>query len=153
MRIKIQEIAYYLPKQIITNAELSQAHPEWDMDLVQSKVGVEQRHIAKDDETALDLAVKACEQLYVDNENLREEIDGIVFCTQTPDHIMPPNSCILQKHLELSNDVFAFDFNLACSGYVYGLVLAQSLIQSGVAENILLVNADTYSLGYSRSSN
>ncbi len=145
MRAKIKDIAYYLPERVVTNADLAKAHPAWDMKTVEGSVGVKKRHIARNNETALDLSFRACQKLLRRNKNLRERVDGIIFCTQSEDHIMPPNSCILHKWLNLSEDVFAFDFNLACSGYIYGLALAQSLILSNTAKNILLVNADTYS--------
>jgi len=145
MRVKINDIAYYLPERIVTNEELKKENPSWDMSLIEERVGVLKRHIARDDETALDLSVQACEKLFSKNKDAKEQIDGIIFCTQGEDYIMPPNSCILHKILNLAEDVFAFDFNLACSGYIYGLALAQGLICSGIAKNILLVNADTYS--------
>ena len=145
MTITIKDMAYYLPEQIVTNADLGKDNPEWDMRLIEKRVGVVERYIARDDETALDLSVKACEKLFFNNEGARKEIDGIIFCTESQDYIMPPNSCILHKMLDLPEDVFAFDFNLACSGYIYGLALAQGLIYSGITKNILLVNADTYS--------
>lgn len=115
------------------------------MTLVESRAGVKKRHIARDGETALDLAFEACKKLFIARKEVRDLIDGIIFCTQSEDHIMPPNSCILHKKLELSEDLFALDFNLACSGYIYGLALAEGLILSGRAKNILFVTADTYS--------
>ena len=93
----------------------------------------------------MDLALEACNKLFSKNWDARSQIDGIIFCTQTPDYVSPPNSCLLQSMLGLSEDVFALDFTLACSGYVYGLGLAQGLILSGMTRNILLVTSDTYS--------
>lgn len=145
MRVKIKDIAYYLPELIVTNDDLKEENPNWDMDLIEKRVGVKRRHITRDDETALDLSFKACEIIFSKKENVKEDIDGIIFCTQTQDYLMPPNACILHKMLDFSENVLAFDFNLACSGYIYGLALAGGLICSGVAKNILLVNADTYS--------
>lgn len=145
MRVQIKDIAYYLPECVVTNEELHEKNPSWDMALVEERSGVLKRHIARDDETALDLAFRACEKLFSRNEDLPGQIDGIIFCTESPDYIMPPNSCILHKMLKLSEDTLAFDFNLACSGYVYGLALAQGLILSGMTSNILLVTAETYS--------
>ena len=144
MRVKIRDIAYYLPERIATNEMLHQENPSWDLERIEERAGVTQRHTAYDNETALDLAFRACKNLFSKSESAPTKIDGIIFCTQSPDYIMPPNSCILHKKLDLPDEVFAFDFNLACSGYVYGLALSQALILSGVATNILLVNADTY---------
>ncbi len=115
------------------------------MNLVEKRSGVLKRHIARDDETSLDLALKACGKLFSVNEGLRDHIDSIIFCTESPDYILPPNSCIMHKMLELSDNTLAFDINLACSGYVYGLALAQALIVSGMVTNVLLITAETYS--------
>lgn len=145
MPVTIKDIAYHLPDRIITNDEFKKEHPSWDMDHVEKSIGVKQCYIARDDETALDLALKACQKLFSQNKDLKTKVDGLIFCTQSEDYIMPPNSCILHKMLELSEDTLAFDFNLACSGYIYGLALAKSLILSCMAKDILLVNADTYS--------
>lgn len=143
--IQIRDIAYYLPESIITNEQLSLENPSWDIKQLEERIGVKERHIAGGSETALDLAVKACEKLFLNHPDLKPLIDGIIFCTQSGDHIMPPNSCILHGRLKLHEEVFAFDFNLACSGYVYGLVLARGLMYANNAKHILLVNADTYS--------
>lgn len=145
MRVAIRDIDYYLPEHFITNEDLQKENPDWDMSPVGKHIGVRKRHIAHDDETALDLAYKACKKLFSKNKDAKDQIDGIIFCTQSEDYILPPNSCILHKMLDLSEDTFAFDFNLACSGYIYGLALARGLIYSGIAKNILLVTGDTYS--------
>jgi len=143
--IKIKDIEFYLPDNIVTNEDIKKENPTWDMDLVKERSGVEKRHIARNNETALDLSFEACNKLFSKNKNAKKQIDGIIFCTQSEDYIMPPNSCLLHKMLDLPEDVFSFDFNLACSGYIYGLALAQGLVHSAIAQNILLVNADTYS--------
>lgn len=143
--IGIGAISVALPKFVVTNQDLSRAHPEWRMEAVERKTGVFQRHVAAVDETALDLAISACRDLFRTHQGLRERVDGLIFCTQTPDYVMPPNACVLHGRLELGDKVMAFDTNLACSGYVYSLVLAQSLISSGACTNVLVVTADTYS--------
>ena len=145
MRVKIKDIAYHLPEQVVSNEALHQENPTWDMDLVEARSGVLKRHISPDGETALDLVFQACQKLFSKNGEVRDQIDGLLFCTQSPDYIMPPNSCILHKMLKLPESVLAFDFNLACSGHVYGLALAQGLILSGMATSVLLATADTYS--------
>ena len=145
MRVKIKDIAYHLPEQVVTNEDLHKENTDWDMELVEARAGVVKRYITQKDETALDLAFQACNKLLNDHKDFHAAIDAIIFCTQSPDYIIPPNSCLLHKMLNLPEDVFAFDFTLACSGYIYGLALAQGLIGSKLAKNILLVNADTYS--------
>src|SRR5262245_66284218 len=74
-----------------------------------------------------------------------QTIDFILLCTQTPDYPLPTTACLLQSRLGLRTNVGALDFNLGCSGYVYGLSLADGLIRSGAAQRVLLVTAETYS--------
>lgn len=143
MPITISGIAYALPSRVVTNDDLAAEHPDWDMSRVQTRTGVLRRHIA-DGETALDLAYRATDKLIAAHPAAKEA-DAILFCTQTPDHIMPPNSALLHEHLALPDGVFALDFTLACSGFVYGLAQAQGLVAAGIASSILLVTADTYS--------
>jgi 3-oxoacyl-[acyl-carrier-protein] synthase-3 len=144
-KIAIKDIAYYLPERVVSNDQLSSERPKWDMRRVENRVGVQSRHIAEPAETALDLAVVACLELLERNSELKDLVDGVIFCTQSPDFIMPPNACLLHRELDLKEDVFAVDTNLACSGYVYSLALAQGLIAAGTCTNILLVTSDTYS--------
>lgn len=143
MNATILDVAYHLPSTVLTNDMLEKAQPEWDMAQVFERTGVRVRHLASDGETSLDLAVRACDSLF--ERQPREDVDAILFCTQTPDYVMPPNACVLHGYLGLPESVIAFDFSLACSGFVYGLGIAQGYIRSGIARKVLLVNADTYS--------
>jgi 3-oxoacyl-[acyl-carrier-protein] synthase-3 len=145
MRPAIKAISTYLPERVVTNEELAADNPSWDMDLVGKKTGVLSRHIARDDETALDLAIAACHKLFERVDSARTAIDAVLFCTQEGDYVMPPNSCLLHAELELDERVLAFDYNLACSGFTYGLALAQGLMLAGTATNVLLVTSHTYS--------
>lgn len=140
--IGIQAVAAALPSTVVTNAELGAENPAWQMDLIAAKSGVRSRHIAGPTETALDLAAHACAVL---GAEALDAVDGIVFCTQTPDFVMPSNAFLLQEKLGLPDRILAFDFNLACSGFVYGLAICRGLILGGQARRLLLVNADTYS--------
>lgn len=141
----IKAISYYLPETVITNEQLVAEFPEWTVEKIASKVGVNQRHIATEGETALDLAEKACIRLFEENPTIkREDIDFLVLCTQSPDYILPTSACILQDRLGLNTNIGAFDFNLGCSGYIYGLAIAKGILSAGIAANILLVTAETY---------
>lgn len=141
----IKAISYYLPEKVVTNEELVADFPEWTVEKIAAKVGVNQRHVADTDETAVDLAVKAAERLFADNESIeREDIDFVLLCTQSPDYLLPTSACIIQNRLGLRTDIGAFDFNLGCSGYIYGLAIAKGLIASGIARNVLLLTAETY---------
>ena len=140
----IESIACGFPAQRLTNEELKAAYPHWDFQRLEKRTGVLSRHVAAEGETALDFALQACERL-MEEERLRPtEIDAVIFCTQSPDYIMPPNSCLLHGRLGLKPSALAFDITLACSGYIYGLQLASSLIRSGAAKRVLLATADTY---------
>lgn len=141
----INALDYYLPEKIVANEELVKEFPEWTVEKIAEKVGVKQRHVASDGETALDLAEKACERLFENNVNVKkEDVDFVILCTQSPDYILPTSACILQDRLGLSTNIGAFDFNLGCSGYIYGLAIAKGLIAGGIAKNVLLVTAETY---------
>lgn len=145
MYSKIELIEYYLPETIITNEDLAALRPGWQASKIEEKVGIRQRHISAKNETALDLAEKACEKLIKNNGYDRKKIDFIVLCTQSPDYFLPTSACMLQSRLNLRTNIGAFDFNLGCSGYIYGLAIVKGLIQSSIAKNILLVTSETYS--------
>ncbi|WP_072696640.1 ketoacyl-ACP synthase III [Desulfovibrio litoralis] len=142
---RIKHIESYKPKILLDNIELNKAFPEWNVDKIAAKTGIENRYIADENETALDLAVVACNQLFDSGVCKKEDIDCLIFCTQSPDYVLPPNSCLLQDRLGLSTSIKAFDYTHGCSGYVYGLHLAKALIESGQSKNILFVTGDTYS--------
>ena len=143
MSLIIKSIEYYLPENIVTNEDLQKENPHWNLDNVAEKSGVYQRHISGNNETAFDLSVKACDKLFQTND--KNEIDGIIYCTQSPDYIMPSNSFLLHNYLKLENKVFAYDFNHACTGFIYCLAMANAFVKAGMAKSILLINADTYS--------
>lgn len=145
MNAYIKSVSYYLPKNILTNNQLIADFPEWTVEKIISKVGIGQRHIASDIETAVDLAANAAEKLFSEHKIDRMCIDYILLCTQSPDYSLPSSACILQNRLGLSTNVGALDFNLGCSGYVYGLSLAKGLILGNIARNVLLITAETYS--------
>lgn len=139
---RISEIETYFPEKKVTNEDLQKEFPEWSPEKIFNKIGVKQRHIADKHETVLELAVKASEKLLKKID--KNEIDFILFCTQSPDYHLPTTACILQDRLGLRKNIGALDFNLGCSGFVYGLSIAKGLIATGVAQNILLVTAETY---------
>jgi 3-oxoacyl-[acyl-carrier-protein] synthase-3 len=145
MGIQIKEIEYFLPVKVKTNEDLQRENPEWDVAKVAVKTGIYSRHIAGDNQTALDLAVIAVEKLFMKNSIKKEDINGIIFCTQSPDYVMPSNSFLIHKKFEFDKNTWSFDYNLACSGYVYGLCIARGFIETGMAKNIMLITSDTYS--------
>lgn len=140
----IRSISYALPERVLTNAELGRANPSWDMERVVQRTGVRQRHVTAPDETALDLSVTACEALVEESGVDLAAIDALVYCTQSPDYLMPGNAHVLHGRLGLADRVMAFDYNLGCSGYVYGLAICDALARGGLASEILLVTSGTY---------
>ena len=143
MKVYIKDIAYYLPETILTNEQLAAEFPEWTTEKIAQKVGISERHIAAPDETVTDMSVRAAEALFSKGYD-RSQIDFVLLCTQSPDYVLPSSACIVQHQLGLPTKCGAFDFNLGCSGYEYGLVVAKGLIQSGAAHNVLLITAEMY---------
>ena len=142
---RIGPIAFHLPETVEDNDLLQALFPKWDMDLIYRKTGVRARHIAAPGETAADLAACAAEKLFQQYDIDRNSVDFLLLCTQSPDYPLPTTACLLQERLKLRTSIGALDFNLGCSGFVYGLSMADGLIRSGVAERVLLVTAETYS--------
>jgi len=144
-RAQIAAIDYYLPEAVLTNEELAQLYPDWPAAVVKEKTGIEGRHIAAADETAADMATKAAQQLFERHACLPADIDFLLLCTQSPDYFLPTSACVIQHRLGLPKTCGAFDFNLGCSGFVYGLAVSRALVENGLASNVLLLTADTYS--------
>ncbi len=141
----IGPIAVHLPEKVETNADLAREFPRWDLDLIYTKTGIARRHIAAPDETASDLGVAAARKLFFDHDIDPGSIDFVLLCTQTPDYPLPTTACLVQQRLGLSTRCGALDFNLGCSGFVYGLALADGLIRTGSVGRVLLITAETYS--------
>ena len=143
MGAKITHIEYYLPEKVLTNEELSTEKAGWSAAKIEKKVGIRNRHIAASNESSLDMAVKAAQKLLLSYDS--SLIDFVIFCTQSPEYLLPTSACIIQDQLGLRKDIGAFDFNLGCSGYIYGLAMAKALIESRIACHVLLLTGETYS--------
>ena len=144
MEAGILGIEYHLPDHIETNAELAKENPAWPLDRIEKKCGISARRIAAKDETASDLGYTAARKLLDRKIVPDDEIDFLLLCTQSPDHFLPTTACLLQERLGLGQHIGALDFNLGCSGFVYGLFLAKQMIATGAARNVLLITAETY---------
>lgn len=140
----IKAISYYLPAKVVSNEDLIKDFPEWSVEKVADKVGVHQRHLAETNETAGDLAEQAALRLFSEYHIKPEEIDFLMLCTQSPDYFLPSTACVLQNRLGIPTSAGAFDYNLGCSGCIYGMAVAKGLIVSGIAKNVLLLTAETY---------
>lgn len=145
MKAAILGFGSYLPVNPVTNADLADKFPEWSVERIEQKTGIQQRHIAAPDQCSSDLAVEAARDLFASGICDPNDIDYLLFCTQTPDYFLPTTACLLQKRLSIPKTAGALDFNLGCSGYVYGLGIAHGLIKSGQAQKVLFLTAETYS--------
>lgn len=133
----------YLPERVVTNGDLEQmldTSDEW----IVTRTGIRQRHIAGDNEYTSDLATKAARKA-LDMAGLEgSDIDLILVATVTGDFSWPATACLVQSQLGADN-AFAFDLSAACSGFVYGLDVADSYIRSGKAKRVLLIGAEIFS--------
>ncbi|WP_278020415.1 phosphopantetheine-binding protein [Flavobacterium ginsengisoli] len=139
----INGISYYLPEKAITNDELQEIFPEWEVDKVASRIGVEKRYLSSTTEFTSDLAIASANKLIEDYNIDKSSVDYLIICSQTPDYLLPATSCIVQDKTGLPKSIGALDINLGCSGYIYGLGFAKGLIFSGQAKNIIFVTSET----------
>ena len=144
-RAVIAAIEYYLPDSELTNERLAVEFPEWGAEKIAEKTGIHTRHIAAPGELSSDLAAAAARKLFAMGVVGPKEIDFVLLCTQTPDFALPTTACLLQHRLGIPTTAGALDFNLGCSGFVYGLSLAKGLIETDQARRVLLLTAETYS--------
>lgn len=143
-KTKITMSGSYLPKKIYDNKYMEsivETSDEW----ITERTGIKKRHIADEDELTSDLAYKACLNMFENNNFDKNNIDAIVFATTTPDRIFPSCATILQNKLGLNDKCFAFDIQAVCCGFIYALDMADSIIKSGKANNVLVVGAETMS--------
>lgn len=139
----IKALTYYLPEGIVTNEQLEVELG--GVETVSKMAGVDSRRKASENETASDMAVKAAKKLFKEKGITPDEIDFLLYCTQSPDYFMPSTSCVIQDRLGIPTTAGAIGYDLGCSGYVYGLAIANSFVESGLAKNVLLLTADTIS--------
>lgn len=137
--------AYYLPSKIVTNEDLANIFPGWDSARVLEQTGIMARHYAAPDETACDMAVAAAERLFYDYNIDKNIVDFIILVTQCQEYKLPATSCIIQNRLGLKKTCGAIDLNLGCSGFVYALSVAKSMIMCGNASNVLVLTSDNLS--------
>jgi 3-oxoacyl-[acyl-carrier-protein] synthase III len=138
-------IDYFLPADKLTNEMINSDHPEWSADKISQKTGIYSRSIAGENEFASDLAISAAKNLF-DKVSIKPgEFDFLLYCTQSPDYFLPTTACILQDKLGLPNSAGALDYNLGCSGYIYGLSLAKGILKSEQSKRLALITSETYS--------
>ncbi|MBT3307030.1 MAG: ketoacyl-ACP synthase III [Alphaproteobacteria bacterium] len=143
IRSEIVGCGSYLPERVVTNAELStrlDTTDEW----IQSRTGIRQRHLAADGEMTSDLALKAAERALEYADIPAAEVDMVVLATTTPDQTFPATATKVQTRLGMINGA-AFDIQAVCSGFVFGLSVADNFIKTGQCKTVLLIGAETFS--------
>jgi 3-oxoacyl-[acyl-carrier-protein] synthase-3 len=147
--VGITALSACVPKNIINNYEYTQYFSPQEVKEVVDKIGVYERRFADSSTTSSDLCFTATEKLIADNNINKEEIDLLIFISQTPDYRMPATSVILQHRLGLPSSTIAFDINLGCSGFIYGISVAYSMMSNTGLRKALILNGETRSKVYS----
>ena len=144
MKIAIKAIENYLPPNIEDGSSLKKDNPDWCIEDIEEKTGIIYRHLAGAGQSATDMAEIAAQKIFASGVK-KEEVEFLILITQSPEYPLPSSACILQDRLGLNKTCMAFDVNLGCSGFIYGLAVGGSLIQSGMANKGLIICSDTYS--------
>ena len=147
--VGITAMAAAVPKRVIKNREYTDVFSEEEANEIVDKTGIEERRFSDVETCSSDLCFAAAEKLIADNEINREDIDLLVFISQTPDYRMPATSCILQHRLGLPNSTIAFDITLGCSAFLYGLSVVYSMMERSNLKKALLLDGETRSKVYS----
>lgn len=147
--VGISALSAAIPHTVINNYKYTQYFPEEQVKEVVNKVGIYERRFVDENTCSSDLCFAAAEKLIADNNINREEIDLLVFLSQTPDYRMPATSILLQERLSLSHSTIAFDITLGCSGFIYGLSVIYALMEQKGLRKALLLDGETRSKVYS----
>ncbi len=138
----ISNLANQLGSKKLIVSNLKKSYPDWNVKDVLKKTGIKKLYISNENEDVLTLSVKSCKKT-LQNFN-KKKIDCVIVVTQTAKNKLPSVSCMLQDRLNLRKDIIAFDVGLGCSGFVYGLSIINSFLNSNTAKTILFVCCDTY---------
>src|SRR5947209_11159256 len=132
-----------IPKNVVPNEKLARimdTSDEW----IQTRSGIKQRHYADPGQSCSDLGMMAAEAAMEAAGRTRDDIDALIFATMTPDHFFPGNGPVVQAKMGFRESLPAFDIRQQCSGFLYGLDLADSLVRSGKYPRVLLIGADVH---------
>lgn len=146
--VGITAMAGAVPSHVIENLKYTEHFPPEMVKEVVEKVGIYERRFADEKTCSSDLCFAAAQKLILDNNIDRDEIDLLVFISQTPDYRMPATSITLQHRLGLKNTCIAFDINLGCSAFLYGMSVVYSMVQSGAIRKALILDGETRSKVY-----
>ena len=141
----IKYIVSHFPENELSNEMLiKQTGGDWNSQDIYDKTGILSRRVASENECSSDLGIAAANKLFATGCISNQDIDFLIFCTQSPDYFLPASACVMQEKLGLRTSCGALDINQGCSGYVYSLALAKGLIEANIAAHVLLITAETY---------
>jgi 3-oxoacyl-[acyl-carrier-protein] synthase III len=141
--VRIAGVGHYAPERVLTNADFERmldTSDEW----IATRTGMKERHIAAADEPTSDIALAAARNAIADAELTPQDLNCIIVATVTPDYSFPATACIVGAKLGIQG-VPGFDMEIACSGFIYGLTVAASLVRTGVFKRVLLIGAEELS--------
>lgn len=142
-KVGIIGLGKYLPDSVLTNADLEKMVDTTD-DWIVQRTGIKERRIARDDEATSDMALSAAVNALKKAKLKPSDIDLIIVATITPDMFFPSTACIVQKRLNIEN-IPAFDISVACSGFIYGLAIADQFIKAGTYKRVMVIGAEKMS--------
>ncbi|MBW5396115.1 beta-ketoacyl-ACP synthase III [Brachyspira pilosicoli] len=137
MKACIKNLSSYLPENILTNYDLEKTL-DTNNDWIVTRTGIEERRIADKNESSANMAIKAVKKLIEKNENI-SDADAVIVATSTKSYTFPSTAGLIQKEFNIKNSCLAFDISAACSGYIYALNTAASLVESGECKKVLIV--------------
>ncbi|GAC1579275.1 MAG: ketoacyl-ACP synthase III [Candidatus Elarobacter sp.] len=141
--VRIAGVGHYVPERVLTNADFEQMFDTTD-EWITTRTGMKERHVAALDEPTSDIALAAARNAIAAAELTPQDINCIIVATVTPDYAFPATACIVGSKLGIPG-VPGFDMEIACSGFIYGLTVAASLVRTGVFKRILLIGAEELS--------
>lgn len=147
--VGITAMSAAVPRRVVKGREYTEVFSQEEANEIVDKTGIEERRFADAETCSSDLCFAAAEKLIADNNINKEDIDLLVFISQTPDYRMPATSCTLQHRLGLSNSTIAFDITLGCSAFMYGLSVVYGMMERSGLRKALLLDGETRSKVYS----
>ena len=152
LNAKIAGVGHYTPSQVVTNADLEKIMDTTDA-WITERTGIKERRYAKVPEESTSWMGAQATKMALERANLKStDIDMIIFATLSPEHFFPGSGCFLHQHLEFKNNVPALDIRVQCSGFVYGLQVADALIKTGMYKCVLLVGSEIQSTAINRTT-
>jgi 3-oxoacyl-(acyl-carrier-protein) synthase III len=138
--VRIAGVGHFVPEQVLTNADLERLLDTSD-DWIMSRTGMKERHVARLDEPTSDIALAAAKNALAQAHLEPRDVNCIIVATVTPDYAFPATACVVGSKLGIAG-VPAFDMEIGCSGFIYGLTVAASLVRAGIFKRVLLIGAE-----------